>query len=123
MIQLDNFTTAYIECALWASSDDHDEPIDRNYSVSDLAPETLAIILEDCQDFQQSFGDLISSDLTRAGHDFFLTRNSHGSGFWDGDWEFPVPGITHDAGAYLTSMCKPYGSFEPYVGDDGLIYS
>ena len=60
MIQLDEFTTAYVECALWASLDDHGEPFDRNYSVSDLAPETLAEIIADCKDFQQSFGDLIS---------------------------------------------------------------
>ena len=27
-----------------------------------------------------------SSILAQAGHDFWLTRNGHGAGFWDGDW-------------------------------------
>ena len=37
----DKFTNAYIECALWASSDDDDEPLDRNYCEEDLTPEAM----------------------------------------------------------------------------------
>jgi hypothetical protein len=25
-------------------------------------------------------------DFAQLGHDFWLTRNGHGAGFWDGDW-------------------------------------
>jgi|TARA_R110000744_G_scaffold366338_1_gene475354 hypothetical protein len=25
-------------------------------------------------------------ECERIGHDFWLTRNGHGAGFWDGDW-------------------------------------
>lgn len=28
------------------------------------------------------------SECERIGHDFWLTRNGHGAGFWDGDWKF-----------------------------------
>ena len=37
-----------------------------------------------------------------AGHDFALTRNGHGAGFWD-------RGLGA-IGDMLTSECKPYGS-------------
>ncbi len=57
----------------------------------------------------------IGSDDEAAGHDFWLTRNGHGAGFWDGDW--PEPAATR-----LTASSKKYGEFNLYLGDDGKIY-
>jgi hypothetical protein len=51
----------------------------------------------------------------QAGYDFWLTRNGHGAGFWDGDW--PEPAAT-----YLTKESKKFGTANLYLGDDGLIY-
>lgn len=34
---MNEFTRAYIECALWASCDFNDVPLDKNYSVEDIA--------------------------------------------------------------------------------------
>lgn len=56
-----------------------------------------------------------SSGMAQAGHDFALTRNGHGAGFWDGDW--PV------YGDLLTKASESFGEIDPYAGDDGLIYS
>lgn len=51
-----------------------------------------------------------------AAHDFILTRNYHGSGFWDQDrWEPPW-------GDRLTDLCRECGELLVYVGDDGLLY-
>jgi hypothetical protein len=50
-----------------------------------------------------------------AGHDFWLTRNGHGAGFWDGDWPEPLATV-------LTDAAHAFGELSPYVGDDGLIY-
>lgn len=117
---MDPFTIAYIEAALWSSNDESDEqggePLDANYGVDDIAPKTLARILNDCEAFQQDHADDIGSGLERAGHDFWLTRNGHGAGFWDGDWEDEI-------GQRLTEASDVYGSVDLYVGDDGLIYS
>ncbi len=137
-MKLDTFTQAYLECALWSSTDNADEsggaPLDRNYDIADLAPATLESMKADCADFQASFGAFIDSDLARAGHDFWLTRNRHGAGFWDGDWSAPYarpeddsegfhPGNGYaDVGAYLTAMAHPYGEQNLYVGDDGKLY-
>lgn len=53
---MDDFTRAYIEAALWASTDDDGEPLDRNYSEANLAPETLERIIVDCERFQEQHG-------------------------------------------------------------------
>jgi hypothetical protein len=51
-----------------------------------------------------------------AGHDFWLTRNGHGAGFWDGD-------LSEDVGNALTEAAKKFGECHLYVGDDGQIYT
>ena len=117
---MDRFTTAYIETALWSSTDNSDDsggnPLDNNYCIKDIAPETLATIMEDCEAFQQAHADDIAGNLEQAGHDFWLTRNHHGAGFWDGDWP-------DDVGERLTEASDVYGSVDLYIGDDGLIWS
>jgi hypothetical protein len=117
--KLDEFTQSYLETALWASTDNSTEsggyPLDDNYGVDDFAPEALAQAIADCKDFQELAGERIAHDLGRAGHDFWLTRNRHGAGFWDGDW----PEVD---GEWLTEMSHPYGECDIYVGDDGRLY-
>jgi hypothetical protein len=117
---MDKFTTAYIEAALWSSTDNSDDsgcrPLDDNYSIEDIAHETLASILEDCKAFQEDHAQDIGGNVEQAGHDFWLTRNHHGAGFWDGNWQVEV-------GARLTDASHAFGSVDLYIGDDGLIYS
>ena len=51
MTKLDRFTQAYIECALWSSTDEHGEPLDAVFTVDDIAESTLAEIVEACAAF------------------------------------------------------------------------
>jgi hypothetical protein len=113
--KLDAFTRAYVECALWSSTDDQERPLDDNYTLADLAPEALARMAEDCQLFQSENASDIANDAGRAGHDFWLTRNGHGAGFWDGNW----PEVVGDR---LTASAQGFGCCDLYVGDDGKIY-
>jgi hypothetical protein len=119
MTTLDKFLQAYIAVALWSSMDESTpeggEPLDKNYGPDDLASDTLAKMRADCEKFQAENATDIEGNEEQAGHDFWLTRNSHGSGFWDGDWP--------EAGQRLTAVCKKYPEVDLYVGDDGLIYS
>lgn len=120
MEEMDRFTEQYAEAALWASTDDDGESLDGSYSVSDLAPETVATMIQDCDGFRELVREagLESFVIDRPGRvatDFWLTRNRHGAGFWDGD--YPEP-----AGAELTKWAHSYGSADLYVGDDGRIY-
>jgi len=120
-MNLDYFTQSYIEAALWATTDESNEqggePLDANYGVGDLAPEALDKIIADCARFQEeNAADLYLDSSEQGGHDFFLTRNHHGAGFWDGDWP-------DDVGQRLTVAAHAYEEDYLYVGDDGKIYN
>tara|TARA_Y100000310_G_scaffold211910_1_gene212676 strand:+ start:679 stop:1104 length:426 start_codon:yes stop_codon:yes gene_type:complete len=67
----------------------------------------------DCLGFLTQSIELIGDDeYERAGSDFHLTRNGHGAGFWDGDWE---------NGDELTELSEPFGSCE-LCRCDGKLY-
>jgi len=119
------FLNAYLTTALRSSTDEDGEPLDSLYSIDDLSSECVQSATNDCTDFltgtmsadlREFLDNLTNEETQRAGHDFLLTRNGHGAGFWDGDW--PEPQAT-----MLTERAHAYGSVEMYVGDDGLIYS
>jgi hypothetical protein len=126
MEKYDKFTQAYIACALWSSHDNADdtggEPLDRNYSPADIHPETLARMVADCAGFQEENRDALDRSglsLERQGHDYWLTRNRHGAGFWD---EWSGWGEEATACRELTDAAHADGSFNFYVGDDGMIH-
>ena len=117
--ELDQFTRAYITCALWSSTDESNDsggdPLDDNYDETDLSLKALKEMIGDCRDFQTcNFNDLLklyadfpSATMEQAGHDFWLTRNGHGAGFWDRGYG--------ELGDKLTAACKPYGSCDLQV--------
>jgi hypothetical protein len=113
-MKLDKFTKAYIECALWSSCEDGDY-FDENYIMEDIAEEAMEKIIADCNKFQKENSILLTNiDEEQAGHDFWLTRNHHGAGFWD-------RGLGQ-IGKQLTDICYNYGECDLYIGDDGKIY-
>lgn len=112
---MDVFTKAYLECALWSSTDEDGDPLDSIYGIDDLAPETLRQAIEDCTAFQaDNAGDLEGIDPSQAGHDFWLSRNGHGAGYHDRE---------HKAARKLQDAAKAYGGIDLYIGDDCLIWS
>lgn len=118
------FFDAYVTCALWSSSDDtpENEPFDENYGPEDIALESREEMAKECADFQEANRELLEKaynekrgyDEAQAGHDFWLTRNGHGAGFWD-------RGLG-EIGAALTKASESYGSVDLYLGDDGKVY-
>lgn len=131
----ERFLGSYIHAALWSSTDGDEVPLDRDYSRDDLAPETLSRMNADCSSFIERAGPLIGKAermqeetgwlgkvgvicpvLEYAAQDFWLTRNGHGAGFWDGDW----PEEISDA---LDDIAKSFGECDLCVGDDGMIYA
>jgi hypothetical protein len=120
---LDEFTSAYIECALWSSTDesreDGGDPLDENYSEDDLSPECLAKMIADCKAFQEENAEdleAVNDNLSSGelGHCFWLSRNRHGAGFID---------YKGEAIDRLLEAAHAYGEVYLYVGDDGQIYS
>lgn len=119
------FTHHYLVCALWSSTGENEEPLDRDYSIEDFAPEAIEQAEKDCLDFLElceregvsgipDYGHSEYSDEEMAGHDFWLSRNGHGAGFFDRGLD--------ELGDKLQELAKTYGSCDPYVGDDGKIY-
>ena len=116
-ISFEAFVADYIECALWVSAGDDDEPLNCDHDQSDLSPEALKRIYVDCRDFYAvNFVIFAPQGENSAGHDFWLTRNGHGAGFWDGDWPEPAASILDDAS-------KTAGGCSLYKGDDGKLYT
>jgi hypothetical protein len=111
---LDVFTRQYLTTALWSSLDSEGRPLDDNHSTDDLDVDTLEEMVEDCRRFQEENWDKIKDNLELAGHDFWLTRNGHGAGFWDGDWPDQV-------GEELSVAAEKFGEYDLYV-EDGNIY-
>lgn len=109
----------YLTCALWSSTDDTGEPLDSNYDCSDIAEESSKAAEAEIADFlslceREGLNPLAEMSAEQFGHDFWLTRNGHGAGFWD-------RGLG-ELGKELTKWAKTFGSSDAYVGDDGKIY-
>lgn len=133
---VDAFWEAYVDCALWSSvvpygelkraglvdagDDDYDDddyrPLDDYVSEDDLSPASEAEWRVDVDAFiADQWHDLRHLTPASAGHDFWLTRNGHGAGFWDRGYG--------DRGQRLTDAAKAYGEVSPYIGDDGAVWS
>lgn len=113
---MDNFTKQYLATALW-SEVDKETPFDEKFDLEDISEETKSQAQKDCDLFRLKAGSLLDDlDETQVAHDFWLTRNGHGSGFWDGDYE-------KELGEKLTALSKEFSEVSLYVGDDGKIYN
>lgn len=113
------FVRAYVECALWSENGlgDTDASLEsQGYEASDISLRSAVAIVGDCRDFWNANEADISFAPEQAGHDFLLTRNRHGAGFWDGGW-------AQAAGRRLTENANAYGEANFYVGDDGKVYT
>jgi hypothetical protein len=112
------FVDAYLEAALWSSSVGDDErPLDdQGYTIHDFAQEAIDEAVLESNDFiRANRKDLEQvGSPAQHGHDFWLTRNRHGAGFWDRGYG--------EIGKRLTENAHPYGDANAYVGDDRRVY-
>jgi hypothetical protein len=111
----ETFLDAYLITALWASTADDGTPLD---SLGlEISPETRATMEAECRAFYEAHKHLWEDEMgygdPQAGHDFWLTRNGHGAGFWDRKIK---------NGDQLTVLAHKAGGRDLYVGDDNLIY-
>jgi hypothetical protein len=118
VIDIDTTFRAMVVCALWTSTDESGEPLDERFDAMDVDASTLRVLREELEDFIASNTALLGAsglDSGQIGHDFWLTRNRHGAGFWDRG--------RGEVGEALTTACRPYGEVTLYVGDDGRVYA
>ncbi len=112
------FLRGYTDALLWSSTDE----VDGETVNLDGFPTTTQLddrCRADCLKFftgnrgdiylaAQAYGT--DDGFASAGHDFALTRNGHGAGFWDGD-------LPKDLGDRLTTAAREAGECSLYVND------
>jgi hypothetical protein len=77
---------SYLKVSIWTSNDDEDNSIADNYTIKDLDKNFIKKSEKDCKEFLSKVEDVVIQeyiDATTLGHDFWLTRNHHGAGFFD----------------------------------------
>ena len=113
---LDTFTDAYVTCALWSETGDDEEPLDSEHSIDDIDSRSLLSMQQDCDKFRTDNRDDINEldDDSQASHDFWLSRNGHGAGFWDRG--------NGDLGERLTKASQMFKTCNLYIGDDRRIH-
>jgi hypothetical protein len=112
-ILLDTFTKAYLHAMAWTEdphpgAGEYPEP---DYQ-HDFAPEVIQDAIKDCKSFQEAnradldeVSDTYHVDDSQHGHDFWLTRNGHGAGFWD-------RGYLPELSERLSDASKTFGTYD-----------
>jgi hypothetical protein len=116
----------YITAMLWSTTDSHNDEYNdssfstNGYSIDDIDPEFEAVCRADILSFVNSAWPWLTKnrdweqlDPEQAGHDFWLTREGHGAGFWDRD--------LGSRGDVLTDKCKKYGEIDIYAINGKII--
>lgn len=115
-MSLETFIRAYLEAVDFTKADIGD---DDAYDSAEgyLSPVFEARAEADCTTFYEAHSGKWDDD-SQAGHDFWLTRQGHGAGFWD-----RAPDVYGEHADILTSAAKSAGQVDAYVGDDGFIHA
>lgn len=128
---IDDAAGAFEIAALWVTpyedADGEMRELDADFDTSDIAPEVSAQIRADLRDFTLTNRHLIAQaqeiasqrgrtfSMADVGHNYLLSRNGHGTGFWD-------RGLG-TVGDELHANAKAAGEFDLYPGDDGKLYA
>ncbi|KAF1042231.1 MAG: hypothetical protein GAK35_02845 [Herbaspirillum frisingense] len=124
-----------IAAGLWSEADEDGEPLENRFDMLDMHPDSVAKIKSECAAFLKAYPELCQvaarhylqeavhhpdagSAEACLGHDFLLTRNGHGAGFWCRGMGEVGRALT-DAVGYNT----PWPRLDFYKGDDGLIHT
>ena len=130
---LETMLTAYIAAALWSTAAPEElgiENLDEMFKPEHFTEEAMRRCRLDCAAFldyalhgtdgclpEGEFKPLLNVntvDFSQVGHDFWLTREGHGVGFWD------RPEVYGDDEAEeLTALCKRFGEvyLEAYIDE------
>lgn len=119
-----SFTAGYIQALLWSSVVlvDGDHVNADNFEISTAAADSCRA---DCRAFCNAQAAILAHvtggaddyDAEQAGHDFALTRNGHGSGFWDND------NLSKENGETLTAAAQACGEVNLYEYDGEICIS
>lgn len=124
------FVEVYVETAIWSTADAKTSAFldELGFGPYDFSTAAVQQIRADCKYFIATYGAYFDDDryladfdnddesaFVQAAHDFWLTRNGHGPGFYDGDWREPAAKVLTDAATRM-------GAFDIEIGDDGKLH-
>ena len=111
------FTRAYIEAMFFTDAGPDNPELEEKAAFENFAQETVDRIISDCAAFELANKALLNQagDDEQNGHDFWLTRNHHGAGFWD-------RGYPESIGEALTRAAHGFGEVSLCLGDSGKLY-
>lgn len=118
--RIEEILTHYMICALWSSNNidsEREEPLDQNYSIADISDDTKEKMKADVTKFlTDNLEALNASGLEdkQIGHDFWLSRNGHGAGFFDHS-------LDKDIEDKLMEASRKFGTIDLFVNDDKKI--
>jgi len=132
---IDAATDAALEAAAWAAFNDaaYGDP-DATETLEETGatwhPRARATMREQLADFLGGDDPEHSQALalwreagqlgpSSVGRDFALTRDGHGTGFWD---RFAYGTAAWAAGEALSRVARAYGPVDAYLGDDGMLH-
>jgi hypothetical protein len=129
--QLDSFTRAYLVAALWtfdddAPSGDYESSGRIEILLPQIAPESIESAAQDCARFLDYNRARIETALLneeQAGHDFWLSRNGNGSGFFERAYDIgrSDPAVVAACNE-LQDDARKWGESDLYRGDDGKLH-
>ena len=112
---LDVIVDAYLETSLWSVKGTSEEFED--VYVSDFSDDAKKQAREEIEWFLKNAGEVFGEvSNTTIGHDLWLSRNHHGTGFFDRS------GYDEDTAKFLTDLSHVLDDISMYVGDDDKIY-
>ncbi len=120
--KLDEFTRSYLETMLWTEEEHIADDDGWKSYFSSIHQSAIDSSVNDCHAFQMQNSDTLEDafdhgySMSQAGHDFWLTRNHHGAGFWDRDE------LSGELGKKLTDESQKFGECSVGAGDQGEIY-
>lgn len=105
---------SYLETLLWASGEEGEFD---GITIFDFSEEAVNSSKSDIEAFIEkinakpnAIAEANEYDDRMLGHNFALSRNGHGAGFFD------------DNNDILQNICRETKSAEPYLGDDKKVY-
>ncbi len=105
--------TGYLNSMLWTEEFDDDFSIDDiDTSSVDSAKDDVDKFLDELDDYDLLDELIVQMSYDSIGHDFWLTRNGHGAGFFDRGLE--------EVGEEISKICNAFGKKYVYVENEKI---
>lgn len=116
-----SFIQGFLACMLWSTTNEGDASLGDCHGLEDLDEFARQGLVDRCNAFiTANAKDLLAATgqpgytFSRAGHDFMLSSNGHGAGFFD-------RGLGQ-AGDRLQEAANRAPATQAYLGDDGRVH-